>query len=299
MRFDLIDLQLFLHVSEARSITHGSERSHLALPSASARIRGMEQVLGVDLLKRDRRGVELTPAGQCLVDHARIVVQQVERMRGELGGFARGLTGSIRVLSNTAAFSEHLPKALASFLKSNPTIDIDLEERESADIGEAVASGAADIGIAAEAALSEAVETYPFRTDRLVLVMAKNDLLAKRRLVSLNEVIDREFVGLPRESSLQRHIAGHVARLGARMKLRVRVNGFDAVCRMAEAGVGIGIIPEAAAKRCRRSMHIGFADISDEWAKRRLAICVRQLRSLPVGAKRLVAHLQREGSAPV
>jgi DNA-binding transcriptional LysR family regulator len=297
MRFDLIDLRLFLHVAEARSITHGSERSNLALASASARIRGMERALGVDLLKRDHRGVDLTPAGQCLLDHARLVVQQVERMRGELGGFARGLTGSVRVLSNTAAFSEHLPKALASFLKSNPTINIDLEERESADIAEAVASGAADIGIAVDAALSEAVEKYPFRKDCLVLVVAENDPLAKNRPVGLNDVIDREFVGLPRESSLQRHIAGHVARLGATMKLRVRVNGFDAVCRMAEAAVGIGIVPEAAAKRCRRSMHIGFARLSDEWAERRLAICVRQLRSLPVGAQRLVEHLRRQGDA--
>jgi DNA-binding transcriptional LysR family regulator len=218
-------------------------------------------------------------------------------MRGELGGFARGLTGSVRVLSNTAAFSELLPKALASFLKSDPTIDIDLEERGSADIGEAVASGAADIGIAVDAALSEAVEKYRFHMDRLVLVVADNDPLARRRHVGLKDIIDREFVGLPRESSLQRHVAGHVVRLGATMKLRVRVNGFDAVCRMAEAAVGIGIIPEVAAKRCRRSMHIGFAHMSDEWAERRLAICVRQLRSLPAGAQRLVEHLRRCGGA--
>lgn len=297
MRFDLIDLRLFLHVAEARSITHGSERANLALASASARIRGMEQTLGVDLLKRDRRGVSLTPAGQCLLDHARLVVQQVERLRGELGGFARGLSGSIRVLSNTAASSEHLPTVLASFLLANPTIDIDLEERESADIGEAVASGAADIGIAADAALSDAVEKYPFRMDRLMLVVSKSDPLAKHRHVSLKDVIDRDFVGLPRESALQRHLSGHGARLGATMKLRVRVSGFDAVCRMVETGVGIGVVPEAAAKRCRRSMHISVARISDEWAERRLAICVRKLRTLPVPAKKLVEHLMRDAEA--
>jgi len=62
MRFDLVDLRLFLHVADTASITHGAERSHLALASASARIRGMEETLGVDLLKRGRRGVALTPA---------------------------------------------------------------------------------------------------------------------------------------------------------------------------------------------------------------------------------------------
>ena len=85
MRFDLADLRLFLHVAEARSITHGAERSNLALASASARIRGMEATLGVPLLVRDRRGVSLSPAGQNLVEHARLITQQVERQDG-LGG---------------------------------------------------------------------------------------------------------------------------------------------------------------------------------------------------------------------
>ena len=141
MRFDLVDLRLFLHVAEARSITHGAERANLALASASARIRNMEQALGVDLLVRDRRGVSLSPAGQCLVEHARLIGQQVEHLRGELGTFARGVAGSVRLLSNTAAFSEHLPRLIASFLAANPSISVDLEERESADIAEAIASG--------------------------------------------------------------------------------------------------------------------------------------------------------------
>src|SRR5262249_12516521 len=107
MRFDLVDLRFFLHIAEAGSITHGAEGAHLALASASARIRGMEDALGAKLLIRDRRGVSLSPAGHCLLEHARWIVQQVERMRGDLGSFARGLSGSVRLLSNTAALSEH------------------------------------------------------------------------------------------------------------------------------------------------------------------------------------------------
>ena len=232
MRFDLVDLQLFLHVADTRSITHGAERANLALASASACIRGMEQKLGIELLRRDRRGVSLTPAGQCLLDHARLVVQQIERLRGELGGYARGLTGSVRLLSNTAAFSEHLPQAISSFLTANPTISIDLEERESVDIADAIALGAADIGIASDAVLSDVIEKFPFRIDRLVLVVPSGDVLGSRRQIRLSEVIDREFVGLPRESALQRDLAGHAARLGATIKVRVCVSGFDAICRL-------------------------------------------------------------------
>lgn len=115
MRFDLTDLRLFRHVAETGSITRGAERTHLALASASARIRGMEAILGVPLLKRGRRGVQPTEAGRSLLDHARIVSQQVETMRGELSAYSRGLRGSVRVLANTAALAEHLPGVLARF----------------------------------------------------------------------------------------------------------------------------------------------------------------------------------------
>jgi DNA-binding transcriptional LysR family regulator len=291
MRFDLIDLRLFLLVVDTASITRGAERANLALASASSRIRRLEDALGAELLRRGRRGVSLTPAGQCLVDHARIVTQQVETMRGDLARFASGLTGSVRVLSNTAAFSEHLPKALASFLKSNPTIAIDIEERESASIADAIAAGAADIGIASDSVLSDRVRAHAFREDRLVLVVAAGNDLAARRRVRFHEVVDRPFVGLARQSALQRHLAGHAARLGKTMHLRVRVSGFDEICRMVEAGIGIGIVPEAAAKRCRRSMALSVVGIAEPWAWRRLAIYVRSEGRLPAPADRLLRHL--------
>jgi len=297
MRIDLVDLRLFLNVCDAASITHGAERANLALASASARIRGMEERLGVALLTRKRRGVELTAAGRGLAEHARIVLAQIDGMMGDLVTHARGLKGSIRLLSNTAALSEHLPRVLAAFLAANPGIDIDLEERESADVVAAVAAGAADIGIASDALLSDAIEAYPFRADRLVLAVPRGDALARRRRVALADVIDRDFVGLAQESALQRHLAGHAARLGAALKLRIRVGGFDAACRMVEAGVGIAIVPEAAARRCGRTMAIRGVPLADAWAARRLAICTRKGRALPPPARRLVAYL-RQGETP-
>jgi DNA-binding transcriptional LysR family regulator len=297
MRFDLADLRLFLHVAEARSITRGAERAGLALASASARVRGMEEALGTALLIRDRRGVSLSPAGECLVEHARLIVQDVERMRAELGSYARGLAGSVRLLSNTAALSEHLPGVLAGFLAANPTISLEIEEKESTDIGAALAAGAADIGIASAAALTGAIEQFPFRDDRLVVVLPGGDDLGRKRKLSLAAIVNRPFVGLARESALQRHLAGHAARIGATMKVRARVTGFDAICAMVEAGAGIGIVPETSAVRCRRSMKINVVKLEEQWACRRLAICVRDLRTLPPGAQRLVDHLRhrREG----
>ena len=109
MRFDLADLSLFRHVVEAGSITGGAERAHLALAAASTRIRNMEDTLGAALLVRGRQGVTLTQAGRTLLQHARAILRQAERLREDLGAYACGLAGHIRVLSNTNALTEFLP----------------------------------------------------------------------------------------------------------------------------------------------------------------------------------------------
>ncbi|MBN9535200.1 MAG: LysR family transcriptional regulator [Reyranella sp.] len=293
MRFDLTDLRLFRHVVETESITRGAERTHLALASASARIRGMEEVLGVPLLKRGRRGVQPTDAGRALLDHARIVLQQIETMRGELGAYSRGLKGHVRVLANTAALSEHLPGLLATFLAANPTIDLDLEDRESPAIAAAIAAGDADIGIATEAALVPGLESHPFRPDRLVLAVAAGHPLARRRQVAFAQLLDLDFVGLTRGTALDEHVARHAARLGRPLRMRVRANSLDAVCAMAAAGVGVGIVPEATARRQRRALPLVALRIAEPWAMRQLTLCVRDQRHLSRPARRLFETLRQ------
>src|SRR5262249_31739683 len=143
--------------------------------------------------------------------------------------------------------------------------------------------------------VSEALQTIPFRNDQLVVVMPRGDALSRSRRLRLIDNVERGVVALPPGSALQRHLSGQAARLCVIMKTRGRGPGFDAVCRMAETGVGIAIVPEASAKRSKRSMRIDTARLQDSWANRRLAICVRDLHSLPAGARQLVEHLRRVG----
>jgi DNA-binding transcriptional LysR family regulator len=293
MRFDLVDLQLFIAVADARSITGGALRAHLALASASARIKGLEAAFGAVLLKRGRRGIELTAAGESLLDHARVIIHNVDAMRGDLSAYASGARASVDLLANTSGLSEHLPRALAAFLREHPDISVDVEERESADIAVAIASGAADLGFAAEHALPDNFERFLFSEDRLVLVAARRGDLAGRRQIDFQEVTDRDFVGLTNSTALQGHIARQAARLGARLKFRARLRDFDAMCQLAAADVGVAVVPEAAARRCARSMPIATIRIRDAWANRRLAICARSFKTLPRPAKQLVEYLRK------
>ena len=293
MRFDLVDLQLFIAVADARSITQGASRAHLALASASERIKGLEAAFGIALLKRGRRGVELTAAGESLLDHARIVIHNVEAMRGDLAAYASGVRASVLLLANTSGLSEHLPRALAAFLREHPDINVDVEERESADIAAAIATGAADLGFAAEHALPDSVERFLFSQDRLMLVASKRSDLAGRRQIDFVEVTGRDFVGLTASTALQVHISKHAARLGARLRFRARMRDFDAICQMVAADVGVAVVPETAAKRCARSMPIMMIRIRDSWANRKLTICARSFKALPRPAKLLAEFLRK------
>src|SRR6187399_1965225 len=241
MRFDFSDLSLFRHVVEAGSITHGAGRAHLALAAASTRIRNMEQALGAPLLVRGRAGVTLTQAGRTLLQHARIMLSQAERLREDLGAYAGGLAGQVRVLSNTNALTEFLPEALSAFLATHPNVSVDLEERLSDEIVGLIAEGVADLGIVAATVDASTLETYPFRRDRFVLVVARTHPLARRAKISFADVLEHDFVGLDRASALQRFLADKATRIGQPLRLRVQLRSFDAVCRMVENKVGIGI----------------------------------------------------------
>jgi DNA-binding transcriptional LysR family regulator len=298
MRFDLADLSLFRHVADAGSITRGAERAHLALAAASTRIRRMEDALGVKLLTRGRQGVTPTPAGRTLLQHARAILRESERLHEDLGAYGGGLAGQIRVLSNTNALTEFLPEALGTFLAAHPNVSVDLEERLSDEIVGLLAEEVADLGIVAGTVDTGALETYPFRRDRFVLAVGKSDPLARRPKVSFAEVLDQDFVGLDRSSALQRFLAGKAVRIGRPLRLRVQLRSFDAVCRMVECKVGIGIVPETTARRVARTMQIGVVPLSDPWAVRDLTICTRKLAELPLYARQLVEHLRGKSKSP-
>ena len=294
MRFDLVDLSLFRHVTEAGSITHGAERAHLALAAASTRIRHMEEALGAPLLVRGRGGVTPTPAGRTLLQHARVMLAQAERLREDLGAYAGGRAGQVRVLSNTNALTEFLPETLSAFLAAHPHVSVDLEERLSDEIVGLIAEGVADIGIVAGTVDAGALETFPFRSDRFVLVVARDHPLAQRERVSFAEVLDYDFVGLDRASALQRFLAEKAGRAGRSIRLRVQLRSFDGVCRLVERNVGVGVVPETTARAAAKSLAIKAVELADPWALRNLFICVRDYKALPPYARQLVDHMRAE-----
>ena len=215
------------------------------------------------------RAFSATQAGRAL-SHARAILQQAERLREDLGASAGAPAGQsglsrIRILAEFSS-AERIPGRASQ-------VSVEFE-RLSDEIGQ-IAEGVADIGIVAGTVDTGALTTFPFRKDRFVLAVARGHALAKRSEIAFADVLEQNFVGLDRSSAIQRFLSDKAARIGKPLRLRIQLRSFDAVCRMVESNVGIGIVPETTARRAAKTMAIATVALKDAWALRELTICVR------------------------
>ncbi|UYP31751.1 LysR substrate-binding domain-containing protein [Pseudomonas sp. Z8(2022)] len=293
MHFDLPDLRLFIHIAESPSLTQGARKAFLSPAAASARIKALENQLGSRLLYRDSRGVELTPAGQRLLQHARLIMRQVDYLKSEFTEYGTDAAGHIRIFANTTAVTEFLPEVLAGFLAERPGVTVDLQERLSRDIVRGVLDGAADLGIIAGPVQAPGLQALHFSTDRLVLAVPLGHALAQRQSVSFHDTLAYQHIGLHEGSTLLSFLREKVEKLGGNLALRIQVSSFEAICRMIEGGVGIGIIPESAARRHSRTMQLAILQLDEAWAVRERSMLVRELDALPGSVRALIDRLNQ------
>jgi DNA-binding transcriptional LysR family regulator len=296
MLFDLTDLRLFIFVAELKSLTKAAERMHLSLPAASNRMKELEARFGMRLLYRENKGVLLSPAGETLLLHAQQFMQQVERLKSDMQQYNNGIKGHIRIFANTTAVTEFMPQVLGSFLASHPHVNVALEERLNHDIIRGVQDGTADIGVAAGPVQGQGLEIINFSTDRLVLATAPDHPLAKAGSISFAETLAYPHIGLHEGSTLLHFLNQVVSDSGERLHLRIQVRGFDAMCRMVEANVGIGILPQSAARRHSQTMQLALVELTDLWAVRERSVVVQKLEGLPAYARELVNLIRSESA---
>ncbi|WP_296557621.1 LysR family transcriptional regulator [Pigmentiphaga sp.] len=288
MHFDLADLRLFIHVAEGPSLTQGARRAHLSLAAASTRIKALETQLEARLLYRNSRGVELTPAGVRLLEHARAVMRQVDFLKSEFSDGGAGSTGHIRIYANTTAVTEFMPEILARFLADRPGVTVDLQERLTRDIIRGVMDGSTDLGITAGPIVAPGLQRLHFSTDRLALAVPVGHPLAGRKQVTLDDTLQFPHVSLHEGSTMLNFLREQVENRGTTLTLRIQVSGFEAVCRMVEAGVGIGVLPESAARRHQRTMRLEIVALDEPWAVRERDMLVRKLEALPACVRALI-----------
>jgi DNA-binding transcriptional LysR family regulator len=289
-RIDPFDLRLFAAVIELGTITAASRAMNLSLAATSTRLKALEHRVGAKLLDRSKAGATATDAGRALARQAHRVLAEMDSLHIEMAAFGRGLRGTVRLLCNTAAMSEALPPRLGRFLVEHPDIDVELQERSSDAVLEALRRGWADVGIVANHVDTAGLAAQAWIDDELVALLPARRAGVRAAALRFAQLLDRPFVGLSADSGLSRFLLQQAARSGQVPHHRVRVSNFDAVARIVESGVGVAVMPLSAASRWRQA-RVQIAPLKDAWAKRTLLICRNaQADALP-GVRALINHL--------
>ncbi len=296
-RIDFVTLKLFVAIADERSLTRAAEREHLALAAVSKRVSDLENQLGIALLYRQPKGVELTPAGHALLHHARNMMDNLEQLNADLSEFSEGVKGHVRIHANTSAVIEFLPEDLASFSHLHPQVKIDLEERVSSETIRAVREGLTDIGIFAGHVPSEDLQVFTYRHDQLVLVTPREHPLAERDGLFLREAVGYDFIGLQQDASLHSLLQHSAHSQGVALRLRIQVRSFEAICRMIHTGMGVGVLPDLAVRTYLPALDVRVIPLHDPWARRKLKVAVRNQDNLSLTAKQMLDHLRNSGVA--
>jgi len=295
--FDMTDLRLFVQIAESNSLRQGAERACLSAPAASTRIANLEVRTGTRLLIRSSKGVTLTTAGQALLHHARLILEQIETLNGDLQEYARSVKGHLRITANPTGIKEFLPGILKTYMTSHPDVRLDLREMFSSEIVRSVSAGTSDIGLVIGNCRTEDLEVLSYRETRLVLVTPLDHPLAELPGVTFAEALQYEFVDFPESSPTYLPVHRAAEEYSTPVRMRVRAVNVDTLCQLVEAGIGVGVGPEPSVRRLARSAAISVVPITDETAVVNGAICARKFKALPSFARDFVTALLADAEA--
>lgn len=291
-RLDPTSLNLFVRVAEAGTIAAAAEREHIAAAAVSKRLAEIEALLGTQLLLRTNKGVEPTAAGEALLAMARRALHELDQIPVQMQAYASGVRGLVRVCASMSAITQFLPADIRDFLARYPDVQVQLEERTSTLATRLVAENGADIGIFTSAPHEPVLETFGYHRDRLVLCTPKAHPLAGRAHAVLQDILREPIIGMPTGSAIGVLLSRAAADAERALRIRMQVTSFDALCMMVHCGLGIGVLPEAVARRNAVTLDIAVVPLPEPWAERQFRIAVRRDGRLPVAARLLLQHLQ-------
>ncbi|WP_252275603.1 LysR family transcriptional regulator [Pseudomonas subflava] len=291
MHFDLADLRLLAAIAGSGSLSKAAASIPVAVSAASTRLRLFEERCGLALFTRTAAGMTPTPAGRLVLERARSVLSEAERLKQtlkELGGQHRI---TLRLSATTVANSTFLPATLGPFLADYPEVDLQLVEQKSAEVLHAVQSGESEIGVYDGNLPTGGLLSLPFRDDKLVMLVPRDHPLADRQLTELRDALDYPFVCLPAERAMQRFIEERATQYAMPLKVRVRAPSFDAIAQLVAQRAGVALLPEATAARLALELPVALVTLEDAWATRELRICIQGWEALSPHARQLVNFL--------
>jgi DNA-binding transcriptional LysR family regulator len=246
---ELRQLQYFAAVARHRHFTRAAEALYVSQPALSQQIRRLEAELGLALLRRTSKGVELTPAGEDLLRHAETVLAELDAARAEMDRHA-GVSRGVARVAATAADAPRLPETLAAFHTEHPGIQVALRQGSAAEVTELVARGAVDVAVLALPGDPPAgVDAHPLAEEPLRVAVALDDPLSGAGPVALEALHGRPFILAEPGSALRATVLAATQAAGFSPLPLFEVGDPHAVRFLVRAGLGISLVPASWLER--------------------------------------------------
>jgi DNA-binding transcriptional LysR family regulator len=273
MRIDLYSLELFFATVREGSIARAAKTEHIAPSALSRRLADLEIAMGAPLLVRSPMGVELTEAGRHALRHASRLTEQLQSLGRDVQSLSGQVSGIVRLFANASAIVGYLPEKLKAFQSAHPLVELALQERTSDEVLRACLDDRADVGVGvALPSVPNGVESWHFADDPLMVVLPPGHALCKRRSLRFTEVLRYPLVAAQGGGSLDQFLRERADAALTPMRVSVAVNSFDALCRMVEAGLGLGIVPSSAASAFAGTRHFVRRRLEEPWRDRTLRV---------------------------
>jgi len=244
-KLDTKRLRLFVILAEELHFGRAAKRAGVAQSVLSVHIKRLEDELGLDLFKRTKREVHLTPSGGYFLYEARSILDRIERGRRVAASLAQGKTQVLRIAMTTVAMLGDAPKWIGSFRDANPDVDIQVLELGTVDQEMALAEGQIDVGFLHPPLDREDIQTLPLNTSGFFASVRRSEATTNNSLDW--ESVLREpliFYGRRRAPRLYDGIISSAVNYGVTINIVAEVPSFLSAVSSVSAGLGTAVLPE-------------------------------------------------------
>ncbi len=275
----LWELKLFKEIASNRSVSRGAAHCGISQSAASQHLQEVERRLGLDLLDRSKRPLELTEAGRLYFEFCRDVLRREGQLGLELDSLKGVVSGEVRVASIYSVGLSEMSRIQSEFSTRHPAAHLHVEYMRPDRIYDAVRTGAADLGLVSYPEASREIAAIPWRREEMQLAVPPGHRLASRAEIVAHDLAGEAFIGFDEDLPIRRELDRFLRTHGVEVRVVMHFDNIQMVKEAVALSSGISILPA-------RTMQA-------EIAQGRLAAIPLNAPELvrPVG----VIHLKRKG----
>ena len=246
MNVSLRQLRVFVAVAESSSFSRAADALALTQPAVSRNVTDLEQAMGLQLLHRTTREVELTEAGRLLLGSVSRVLEDLDACLQEVQGLATQRKGRVKVASSPTLSAHLLPQCIARGKQQMPDVNIQLLDRIQSDVLLSVRSGEVDFGVVIDPSEKQDLDAQTIVAEPFCLVCLSSHRLARKKEVHWSDLAGESLVLLDHASGSRRLIDAALQAHGAVASVVQDVGHTATIYSMVQQGLGLSVVPRLA-----------------------------------------------------